>query len=292
MQYGIQTLINALSLSGLYAMIALGIALVFSVMRLINFAHGGMITIGGFIVYLLADAGLLIWAPAAILGVAALSFLIERAAFRPLRNTDMTTLLVASFAVNMVIQSVMEMTAGSIPRTPKLPSFFAESVTIGDLSVSKLALTTVAVTVVVLLTLTAFFRATPVGVQMRAAAENFQMARMLGVRSNRVISLAFAMSGALAGLTGILLTAQSGSVNPSTGFQPAIVGFVAVVIGGMGSLSGAAFGGLFLGVVTTFLQAYLPPEATGFRDGMVYLAVILLLLVRPRGLMGTVVRTA
>lgn len=292
MQYAIQTFINAMSLSGLYAMIALGIALVFSVMRLINFAHGGMITIGAFIVYLLADAGLLIWAPAAILGVAALSFLIERAAFRPLRNTDMTTLLVASFAVNMVIQSVMEMMAGSIPRTPKLPSFFAESVRIGDLSVSKLALTTVAVTAVVLVILTAFFRATPVGVQMRAAAENFQMARMLGVRSNRVISLAFAMSGALAGLTGILLIAQSGSVNPSTGFQPAIVGFVAVVIGGMGSLSGAAFGGLFLGVVTTFLQAYLPPEATGFRDGMVYLAVILLLLVRPRGLMGTVVRTA
>lgn len=292
MQYFFQILINGISLGALYAMVALGVALVFSVMRLINFAHSGFIMIGGYIVYLLAGGPLILWAAAAVLGVALVAVIIERLAFRPFRRSDSTTLLVASFALNTIIQAIAQITSGSIPKSPSLPPFLSGFVSIFGLDVSTLSLITVGVAVVVVAALVVFFRRTPVGVQMRAAAENFQMARLLGVNANRVIALAFAISGALAGLSGILLIAQTGSVSPSFGFQPVIIGFVAVVIGGMGSLPGAALGGVIIGLGTTLLQGYLPQSAMGFRDAFVFAGVIVLLLFVPQGIFGTKERRA
>ncbi|MFT4307464.1 MAG: branched-chain amino acid ABC transporter permease [Microbacterium sp.] len=292
MQYFIQILINGISLGALYAMVALGVALVFGVMRMINFAHGGFIMIGGYVVYLLAGGPLALWTAAAVLGVTAIAILAERIAFRPFRKADGTTLLVASFALNTIIQAIAQMISGSVPYSPALPSFLSSFVGIAGISISSLSLITVSVAVIVVGALVLFFRRTPVGVQMRAAAENFQMARLVGVNANRVISLAFAISGGLAGISAILLIAQSGSVSPSFGFQPVIIGFVAVVIGGMGSLPGAALGGIIIGLGTTLLQGFLPEEAMGYRDAFVFAGVILLLLFLPRGVFGTKERRA
>jgi branched-chain amino acid transport system permease protein len=292
MEFAVQIAVNGVSLGALYSMIALGIALIFSVMRLINFAHGALIMIGGFVVYLLAGQSLVVWVLGSVLAVVVAAVLTERIAFRPFRSSDATTLLVASFAVNTVLTATAQILAGSIPKTPSLPEFLSGYVDVLGLSISTLSLITVVVAAVAVTLLVVFFRRTPIGVQMRAAAENFQMARLLGVNANRVISLAFAISGLLAGLAGVLLIAQSGSVSPSFGFTPVIIGFVAVVIGGMGSLPGAAVGGMVLGVGTTVLQAYLPDSAMGFRDAFVFAGVIVLLLFLPRGIFGTIERKA
>jgi branched-chain amino acid transport system permease protein len=292
MLFAIQILINGLSLGALYAMLALGVALIFSVMRLINFAHAGFIMIGGYIVYLLAGGPVILWVVVAVVGVALIAVLTERVAFRPFRKSDTTTLLVASFAVNLTIQSLAQILSGSIPKTPRLPEFLSESADVFGLSISNLSMITLGTAIVAVLLLALFFRRTPIGVQMRAAAENFQMARLVGVNANRVIAFAFLISGALAGIASVLLIAQSGSVSPAFGFQPVIIAFVAVVIGGMGSLPGAAVGGMILGLGTSFLQAYLPEGAIGYRDAFVFGGVIVLLLFVPRGIFGTTERRA
>lgn len=292
MTFLLQTLVNGVSLGALYAMLALGIAIVFSVMRLINFAQGAVIMVAAFVVYLLADAGMWVWLPAAVIVAAALSIAVERIAFRPLRGADAASLLVASFAVNSVIQAVAQILTGSIPKSPALPPFFTQSTSLGGFTVSNLSIITIAVALIIAVALALFFRLSDLGVQMRAAAENFRMARMLGIRSNRVISLAFLISGALAGVAGVLLIVQTGSVTPAIGFQPVLVGFVAVVIGGMGSILGSALGGISIGVLSTALQAYLPVGVVDFRDAIIYTVVIVVLLFRPQGVFGTSERKA
>lgn len=292
MGYLLQSLVNALSLGALYAMLALGIAIVFSVMRLINFAHSALIMVAAYIVYLLADYGMWVWIPAAIIGAGLLSVLIERIAFRPLRGADGASLLVASFAVATVIQSIAQILSGSIPKSPGLPPVMTGSLSIGSFSVSNLSVIIIVTALITAALLAVFFGRTTMGTQMRAAAENFQMARLVGIRSNRVISVAFLISGALAGVCGILLTAQTGSVTPMIGFQPTLIGFIAVVIGGMGSIVGSALGGVVLGFIWTMLQAYLPAGVVGFRDAIVYCLVIALLLFRPQGLFGLAERRA
>ncbi len=292
MAYFLQTFVDALSLGALYAMLALGIAIVFSVMRLINFAHSALMMVAAYIVYLLADYGIWVWIPAAIFGAGLLSVIVERVAFRPLRGADGASLLVASFAVNTVIQSIAQIFSGSIPKSPGLPAVFTRSLSIGSFSVSNLSVMIIVIAVFAAALLVVFFGRTMIGTQMRAAAENFQMARLVGIKSNRVISVAFLLSGSLAGLCGILLIAQTGSVTPTIGFQPALIGFIAVVIGGMGSIPGSALGGVVLGFFWTLLQAYLPTGAVGFRDAIVYTLVIALLLFRPRGLFGLAERRA
>jgi branched-chain amino acid transport system permease protein len=290
MQHTVQTIVNALSVGALDAIIALGIALVFSVMRLVNFAHGALIMVGAFAVYGLSTHGFVVWAVGALVIVLVLALLMERVAFRPVRNADMTTLLVTSFAVNTIIEDTSEMIYGGLPKSIGLPSFFTSTSNIGSYSISNLSLITIGTTAVSLALLVVFFNKTRVGVQMRAAAEDFRMARLLGIKANSMIAWAFGISGLLAGLAAILLVAQIGSAYPSFGLQPIIIGFVAVVIGGMGSLPGAVAGGLVLGAGTTVLQAELPAGAVGYRDAMVYAAVILILLFRPQGIFGTTER--
>ena len=173
---------------------------------------------------------------------------------------------------------------GSLPRTTNLSPVVTESVEIGDLSVSKLNLITVTVTAALLVGLGLFLARTSLGVQMRAAAEDFRMARLLGVRANVVIATAFAISGLLAGVASLLLVAQSGTVSPQMGLYPVLVAFIATVLGGMGSLVGAVIGGYVLGALTVSLQVLLPLEFRSYRDAIAYAIVIVVLVVRPQGL--------
>lgn len=149
---------------------------------------------------------------------------------------------------------------------------------------SSLKLVTILVCAVLLISLTLFLKKTRFGLQMRAAAENFTMSRLVGVRANAVIASAFALSGALAAVVALLFAAQTGFVQPRFGVQLVIIAFVATVIGGLGNLLGAAVGGFLVGVVSILLQAFLPPELRPFREALLFLVVILVLLVRPQGL--------
>jgi branched-chain amino acid transport system permease protein len=281
----LQNAIDAISLGAVYALAALGIGLIFSIMRLINFAHGELIMVGGFVLYGLAGQPYLVMGLAAILVVAIVALGMERIAFRPLRKASPATLLIASFAVSYLLQHVVLMVFGARPMGVDFLAQFGDSVELGVLRVPKLQLAAIIVTVVFLFGLALFFRCSRIGVEMRAAAEDFTMARLLGVRANRVIAVAFVISGVLASMVSLYLVAQTGSVSYKMGVNMVLIAFVASVIGGMGSLTGAALGGFLVGIVSVSLQAYLPVDLRPYRDAFVFLAFIAFLLWRPQGLM-------
>jgi branched-chain amino acid transport system permease protein len=282
----LQALVDGVNLGSLYALLALGIALVFGVMGLVNFAHGELLMVSGYTFYVLGGPPLLV-AVAIVLTVATATAVgMERVAFRPLRHQDPTTLLVCAFAVSYLLQSIATFAFGSRPKSINVVGSFNDSVGVAGLQVSKLEIVTFVVTAALLAGLAVFLRRTSAGVQMRAAAEDFPMASLLGVRGNRVIALAFGISGVFAGVAALLYLGQTGSLTPSVGLAPVLVAFVASVMGGMGTLYGAAVGGMLLGLLSVLLQTYLPEDLQPYRDAFVFTAVIAILLVRPNGLIA------
>jgi branched-chain amino acid transport system permease protein len=280
----VQIVVDAVSVGSLYALTALGIGLIFGVMRLINFAHGELITLAAYT--LLALYGMPV--PVMIFGAVAvavlLALLTERAAFRPLRNADPTTLLISSFAVSFFLQKLLILVVGSrLKGLDFLPALGRQTELFG-IRLRLLQIVTIVVGIVLLVALTWFLKATRLGLHMRAAAEDFRMARVLGVRANNVIAVAFALSGLLAAAVSCLIVVQTGVVQPRMGLQLVIIAFVGTVIGGLGSLPGAALGGFLVGAGSILLQALLPPDLRAFREAFVFLAVIAILLFRPQGL--------
>ena len=289
-----QQIINALSLGSTYALLALGLALVFGVMGLVNFAYGELVTITGYTMYLLTVNGVAWWISvcAGIAFATVASLLMERFAFRPLRNASFLTLLFSSFALSVIIQNVFR--AAVSPRTKGIegPALLIRAVHIGPLSISWLSIITITVGVACLVGLTLFMRGSLSGIGMRAAAENFSVARLMGVRANRVIALAFVISGLLAGVAGVLWVSRSGSVDPSMGFTPILKAFIATVIGGLGSLPGAVLGGFILAAAEVFFIAVLPTSVAPFSDPFALLLVIMILYFKPNGLLAPVAERA
>jgi len=293
--YIAQTLIDAISLGSLYALVALGIGLIFGIMRLVNFAHGDLITIGAYALIVPSASAttvlfiggwpwpLVVFAIIAIVMVAAL--LIERLAFRPLRKADPATMLIASFAVSFFIQNAILFAYGSRPKALNIGASLSQSVTFGGVRVLLLDVLVVAVTAFLLFAIGGFLRWSKYGIWIRAASENFNMTRLLGVRANTVIGIAFAISGVLAATISFLVVIKSGLLSYRMGVPLVLMGFVATVIGGMGSLLGAVIGGYLVGAVSVFMQALLPDSLRGARDAFVFLVVIMILLLRPGGLL-------
>lgn len=281
----IQSLIDACSQGAVYALAALGIGLTFSIMRLINFAHGELIMIGGYTLYLSASQPYLVMGLAALLVVTVLALGMERVAFRPLRRASPATLLIASFAVSFLLQHVAMMIFGARPVSIDFLSPLNQSLEIGTLRVPWLQLLALGVTLILLAGLSSFFRWTAIGIQMRAAAEDFTMARLVGIPANRVIAAAFAISGTLASIVSVYMVAQTGGASYKMGVNMVLFAFVASVIGGMGSLAGAALGGFLVGVVSVLLQTYLPEGMRLYRDAFVFALFIAFLLWRPQGLL-------
>ncbi|MEQ1949816.1 branched-chain amino acid ABC transporter permease [Mesorhizobium sp. CN2-181] len=281
----LQNAIDAISLGAVYALAALGIGLIFSIMRLINFAHGELIMAGGFTLYSLVGQPLLVLILAALIVTSILALGMERVAFRPLRKANPATLLIASFAVSYFVQHVVLMLYGSRAMGVPFLAELATSVEFGGLRVPRLQIVTIVVTLLLMGGLVAFFRLSRIGLQMRAAAEDFNMARLVGVKANRVIAFAFAISGVLACMVSFYLVAQTGSVSYKMGVSMVLIAFVSSVVGGMGSIAGAALGGFLVGIISVSLQAYLPVELRPYRDAFVFLIFILFLFWRPEGLL-------
>jgi branched-chain amino acid transport system permease protein len=283
----VQNVVDGLTLGSLYALYALGIAIIFSIMRLVNFAHGELIMVGAFGAFLVRDAPLPVIAGVTLIVPLVFALGMERVAFRPVRSADPATMLVTSFAVSYLLQSIAVLIFGSRAKAGDITTFASDTVQVGSASVSVLDLITIAVTFTLLVVVGAFVQRTRLGLQMRAAAEDFRMARLVGIQADRVIALAFAISGLLAGVSAFLLLAQTAQVDPRIGLTPVLFGFLATIIGGLGSLSGAVVGGFLLGLSSTLLQNLLPIEARPFRDALVFGAVFVLLIVRPQGLFVT-----
>lgn len=286
MEMAIQTAIDAISLGSLYALMALGIGVIFGIMRLVNFAHGDIIMVSGYMMFFLSDNPLILLLIGAVAVAIALALVMELVAFRPVRNAEPSTLLTTSFAVSFLLTNGAVMVVGALGKSVSIHPVFMQNWYIGDFRVAKLSVITVLVTVILVTSLTLFFKRTALGNQMRAAAENFRMARLVGVRANTVVATAFAISGLLAAAVAILLVAQTGVLRPDMGLIPVIIAFVSTVIGGLGSLLGAALGGFVFGCLTAVLQMVLPIELSPYRDAFVFTIVILVLLFRPQGLMG------
>lgn len=283
----IQNLVDALSLGSLYALIALGVTLVYTVMDMMNFAHGEFIMISAYALYLVAGVPFGLAVGGALVAGVAIAILAERVAFRPLRGREPSAQLVTSLAVATILQNVVAVAVDARAQSVAAPGWFAESSTIGGLAIPNLEFVTLGLGATILAGLGWLLYRTRAGLGMRAAAENFEMARLLGVRADRVIALSFALSGALAAIVAVLLVLQTGQISPTMGLTPVLVGFVAVVIGGFGRIFGAALGGLLLGLAAALLAAYLPAGLAPFRDAILFSLPIAILLVRPEGLLGS-----
>jgi branched-chain amino acid transport system permease protein len=284
----IQQAINALSLGSTYALLALGLAMVFSIMGLINFAHGELLVIGGYTMWVLLDRDVP-WPaviPLTLLASSLAAVAMERIAFRPLRGASLITLLITSFAVSFSLQTIFQIGIDTAPQGIELPAWVDEVINLGPYSISLLKVLTTVVTITALVVLTVFLKRTRLGIAMRAAAEDFDVTRLMGVRANAVVIAAFAISGLLAGVAALLSYAQTAAVGPTDGTFPVVKAFIAVVIGGLGSLTGAVVGGFALGVTEVMLDALLPDGARPFEDAFALIVVIAILLLRPQGLVG------
>ncbi len=280
----LQYVIDSLSVGGLYALAALGIGLIFGIMRLINFAYGDLLMMGAYAMFLMAAA---VW-PITILGGVVIAILValmtERIAFRPLRTADPSVLLAASFAVSFFLQNFVLMIMGGRALGVDIVPVLNRHIVWGELSVSLLNLFTIAISLALMAGLTLFLKRTAMGVNMRAASEDVRMARMMGVRVNLVIAAAFAISGLLAGAAAIVILGKTGLVLPAMGLRLTLVAFVATVIGGMGSLTGAVIGGYMVGILEVVLGGVLPLALLNYREAFIFALVLLFLMFRPGGI--------
>ncbi|AZI44897.1 branched-chain amino acid ABC transporter permease (plasmid) [Deinococcus psychrotolerans] len=289
-EYLFQQLVNALSVGSLYALIAVGLSLIFGILRLSNFAHGDMMMIGAFATVLLTTSGLS-FLLACLLGIAVAALagvIIERVAYRPVRGAPDVTMLLTSLALTFILENLGILLFTASPRNFPLPDWMTKlwSLFDGRVTFTNINVLSVGLTLVSLLFLTWFMRRTTVGLGMRAAAEDLGAAQLVGVRVNRVIVVAFMLASAFAGLAGVLWAAQAGVVDPLMGFTPLLKAFVAAIIGGLGSLPGAVLGGYLLGALEVLIVAFLPPEVSPYRDAIVFGLLIGFLLLRPGGLLN------
>jgi branched-chain amino acid transport system permease protein len=287
--YVLQQLINAVSLGSLYALVAVGLSIVFGVLKLTNFAHGDVMMVGAFTTVLLNGLGMP-FVPALICGVigAALAgLMIERVAYRPIRNAPDVTRLLTSLAVTYILENLGILLFTSSPRNFPLPDVLNDAWQLSDgaITFTNINLLTIALTFVALIGLGWFITRTTIGLGMRAASEDMAAAQLVGLDVNRLIIVAFIVASAFAGLAGVLWAAQAGVVQPQMGFTPLLKAFVAAIIGGFGSIAGALVGGYMLGALEILIVAFLPDSITPYRDAIVFALLIAFLLFRPGGLL-------
>jgi branched-chain amino acid transport system permease protein len=281
-----QTLADALALGGVYALMAVGIGLVFGVLRLVNFAYGQLIMAGAYALAYASDWGWSRWLSIVFCFavVLALSVLMDRLVFRPLRTQSPAVMLVATFAVAFLLQSIALLAFGPLGKIAVALAPLNRPVTIGTVDIRKIAIVAVVVTAVCLVLLQLLLTRTTVGLQMRAAAMDFRTARLLGVRANRVIGGAVLISGALAAVVAVMLTVQTPLVTPDFALRDTIVVLAGVVLGGLNRPVAATLGGFAIGFASGLLGGALPTSQSQYLPSILFAAVILVLLVRPNGL--------
>jgi branched-chain amino acid transport system permease protein len=280
----LQALVDGMALGAVYALVAVGLALVFGVLRLINFAHGELITAGGYTLALTAAFPRVASVALTVVVCVAAAFVMERVAFRRLRGASPATTLVATFAVAFALQGVWLIAFGPEGRTADVLAPLNNVAIGGDLDVRWVTLVMLVVGGALLAGTALMLNRTGIGLQMRAAAADFRAARLLGVRADAVISFAFLIAGVLAAAVAVLLTVQRPLVTPTFGLQVVILALVGVVVGGIDRLGSATLGGFAIGFTVSVLGDLLPAEERVFLPSFVFLLVIVTLLLRPSGL--------
>lgn len=280
-------LINGISLGSVYAIIALGYTMVYGIARMLNFAHGDIIMVGGFTVFTIVTTmggspvvGIL----ASVVVCTVLGVTIERVAYRPLRDASPLAVLITAIGVSYLLQNVALLIFGSNARQ------FTSVITVpalklagGKLSISSVTIVTILSCIVIMAALMTFINKTKMGQAMLAVSEDRGAATLMDINVNRTISVTFAIGSALAAVAGVLLCSAYPSLSPYTGSMPGIKAFVAAVFGGIGSIPGAFIGGILLGIIENLAKAYISSQLS---DAIVFSVLIIVLLVRPTGILG------
>lgn len=285
-----QHLANGISLGALYALIAIGYTMVYGILRLINFAHGDIVMVAAYAAFYGTAMYALPWwlaFPLAILLTAGLGMVIERTAYRPLRGVPRIQLFTSAVAVSFLLENLGIVIFGGRPKAFPRPDFLDKPLRIGDVVIISYTPVAVAVALLLFGGLLYIVYRTKVGMAMRALSKDIETTGLMGVSTDRVIMIAFAIGSALAAAGGILLAIKFPQLNPLMGVGPGLKAFVAAVLGGIGNVTGAMIGGFLLGITEIMIVAFFP-ELAGYRDAFAYTILIVLLLFRPTGIMGEV----
>ena len=280
----LQTIIDGIALGAIYALVAVGIALVFGVLRLINFAHGELITAGAYSLYLTRHFPLVASIVICFITCIALAVLIEAVAFRPLRGAAPMTTLVATFAVAFVLEAVWLIAFTPQGKVADLLSVLNNTATHGSVHLRWVTIVEIGAGLILLGGTALLLNRTNIGLQMRAAATDFRAARLLGVNANQVIRFAFVLAGIMAAVVALLLPVQSPLVAPTFGRDLTILALVGAVLGGIDRLATATIGGFAIGFIISVLSDVLPSSQNVFVTAFTFLIVLIALLVRPAGL--------
>lgn len=280
-----QQLINGLSLGSVYALIAIGYTMVYGIIKLINFAHGDIYMVGAFFGYLVVSNLGLSFIPSlliAMIGCALLGVIIEKIAYKPLRNSPKITIFITAIGVSLLLENGFRLIFGPNPKPfPQLLN--VQIYKLGGLQINSLQVTIVLVSIILVILLQYIVYKTKVGKAMRAASFDTEAAQLMGINVNNTISMTFAIGSALAAAAGVLVGMAYPRIDPYMGIMPGLKAFVAAVLGGIGVIPGAALGGLMLGVAETFTKAFI---STKLSDAIAFAILIVVLLVKPTGLMG------
>lgn len=281
----LEQLINGLRSGSIYALIALGYTMVYGIAKMINFAHGDIIMVGAYSLYVtivLLDVPVVAAVLITIAFCAILGIVIEKVAYKPLRKAPALAVLITAIGMSFLLQSLALLIFKADPIAFK-SIINIKSITIGSITISGITIVTLIVTFICMIALTLFINKTKAGSAMRAVSEDKAAAELMGVDVNKTISMTFAIGSALAAIAGILFICQYQSMKPTLGALPGIKAFVAAVLGGIGSVPGAMLGGILLGLIESVSKAYISSELS---DAIVFGVLVLVLLVKPSGLLG------
>lgn len=284
-----QQLINGLSLGSIYALIALGYTMVYGIIKLINFAHGDIYMLGAYIGFVFSRATNLGFIPtllASMIGCAIIGVVIEKIAYKPLRNATRIAALITAIGVSYFIEASTQKIMGTNPRA--YPQLLPNGIIhLGDVSISYQQIFIFVVTILLMIILQFIVTKTKTGRAMRAVSLDSDAARLMGINVDRTISFTFALGSALAGAAGVLVGIYYSSINPLMGLVPGIKAFIAAVFGGIGIIPGAMIGGIFIGIIEALVSGY---GSSLYKDAFVYIILIIILVVKPTGLLGKNVR--
>lgn len=284
----ISYLINGISLGSVYAIIALGYTMVYGIAKMLNFAHGDVIMVGAFAVFaIVSTKGYPVWLGIllSIIICTALGMLIERVAYKPLRNAaSPLAVLITAIGVSFLLQNVALLMFGANAKSfTSVVGFSGVKLADGQLTITGETIVTIAACIIIMTVLTLFIKKTKAGQAMLAVSEDKGAAQLMGINVNATIALTFAIGSALAAIAGMLLCSAYPSLTPYTGSMPGIKAFVAAVFGGIGSIPGAMIGGILLGIIEIFSKAYISSQMA---DAIVFAVLIVVLLVKPTGILG------
>lgn len=282
----LQQMINGLSLGSIYALIALGYTMVYGIIKLINFAHGDIYMLGAFTAFYATTFFHLNFFVALIIAMllcGVLGVVIERIAYKPLRHATRITALITAMGVSYVLEYTMQYFAGSDVKTFPTDLLENTAFSLGGVRITMMQIYIFVITIILMVLLTYIVNKTKMGRAMRAVSVDENAAKLMGINVDTTISFTFFLGSCLAGVAGVLVGVYYNSINPLMGMTPGLKAFIAAVFGGIGNIPGAMIGGLFIGIAETLVTAY---GSSLYKDAIVYVILILVLILKPDGLLG------